>query len=108
MRRTDALKRDLDTITQAQPQKRRQRALAKDRILQVLIADLVAARAAVGMSQREVAELMWTTTSVISRLESGRGAPPTLNTIEKYALAVGARVEIRVRPAPWTSTAART
>ena len=33
----------------------------------------------------------------VSRLESGRYARPTLDTIEKYALAVGARVEIRVR-----------
>jgi hypothetical protein len=41
---------------------------------------------------------MWTTKSAVSRLESGCYARPTLDTIEKYALAVGARVEIRVRP----------
>jgi hypothetical protein len=35
--------------------------------------------------------------SAVSRLESGRYARPTQDTIEKYALAVGARVEIRVR-----------
>ena len=40
---------------------------------------------------------MWTTKSAVSRLESGRYARPTLATVEKYALAVGARVEIRVR-----------
>jgi hypothetical protein len=33
----------------------------------------------------------------VARLESGRYARPTLDTIQKYALAVGARVEIRVR-----------
>ena len=41
---------------------------------------------------------MWTTTSAVSRLESGRDARPTLDMVEKYALAVGARVEIRVGP----------
>jgi hypothetical protein len=34
---------------------------------------------------------------VISRLESGFGTRPTMTTIEEYALAVGASVEIRVR-----------
>ena len=41
---------------------------------------------------------MWTTKSAVSRLESGCYARPTLDTIEEYALAVDARVEIRVRP----------
>jgi hypothetical protein len=35
--------------------------------------------------------------SAVSRLECGLRTQPTLRTIEKYALAVGARVEIRVR-----------
>jgi hypothetical protein len=43
----------------------------------------------------EVAMKMWTTKSAVSRLESGCYARPNLDTIEKYALAVGARVEIR-------------
>ena len=50
------------------------------------------------MTQQEVAMRMWTTKSAVSRLESGRYARPTLATVEKYARAVGARVEIRVRP----------
>jgi transcriptional regulator with XRE-family HTH domain len=41
---------------------------------------------------------MWTTKSAVSRLESGRYARPTLDTVERYALAVGAQVEIRVGP----------
>ena len=49
------------------------------------------------MTQHEVATRMWTTKSAVSRLERGRYARPTLDTIEKYALAVGARVEIRMR-----------
>ena len=50
-----------------------------------------------GLSQEEVAARMLTTASAISRLESGRRTRPTLRTIENYALAVGALVEIRVR-----------
>ena len=76
---------------------RRSRALARDRTLQLLIADLVAARTAAGMTQQEVARKMGTTKSAICRLESGVCTRPTLSTIQKYALAVGARVEVRVR-----------
>ena len=76
---------------------RRGRAFAADRTLQALVADLVAARAAAGMSQQDVAERMSSTKSAVSRLESGVGTRPTLTTIEKYAWAVGAVVEIRVR-----------
>ena len=69
--------------------------MLKDRTLQTLVADLVAARAAAGMTQRKVAVRTWTTKSAVSRLESGCHARPTLDTIEKHALAVGARVEFR-------------
>lgn len=76
---------------------RRPRTFKTDRTLQTLVADLVAARTAAGMTQEQVAVRMWTTKSVVSRLESGAGTRPTLTTIEKYAVAVGAIVEIRVR-----------
>ena len=49
------------------------------------------------MTQEDVAARMWTTQSVVSRLESGVCTRPTLSTIEKHADAVGAVVEIRVR-----------
>ncbi len=77
--------------------KRLTRALTTDRTLQALVADLVAARIAAGMTQEEVAARMWTTRSVVSRLESGVRTRPTLTTIERYAVAVGATVDIRVR-----------
>src|SRR5262245_28951960 len=67
------------------------------RTLQALAAELVAARTSAGMSQQDVAGRMHTTKSAISRLESGSRTYPRLSTIEKYALAVGARVEIRIR-----------
>lgn len=84
---------------QSGPERRRRcaQALARDRTLQSLVADLVAARTDAGMSQAEVAARMFTATSAVSRLESGRYTRPTLTTIEKYARAVGACVEIRVR-----------
>ncbi len=88
----------LAMLSHARHNRREQRALLRDRVLRVLVADLVAARTAAGMTQHEVALRMWTTRSAVSRLESGRYARPTLDTVEKYALAVGARVEIRVRP----------
>lgn len=68
-----------------------------DRTLQVLVADLAAARAAAGMTQQDVADRMRSTRSAVSRLECGLHTRPTLTTIENYARAVGAIVEIRVR-----------
>jgi len=97
--RSPVLARNLDLLTTQDDRKntRGRRPLKADRTLQVLVADLVAARAAAGMTQEEVAVRMWTTKSVVSRLESGVCTRPTLSTIEKYAVAVGALVEIRVR-----------
>ena len=96
--RSDAIARTLAMLSHARRSRKRAQALAKDRTLQELVSDLVAARTAAGMTQHDVAMRMWTTKSAVSRLENGRYARPTLDTIEKYALAVGARVEIRVRP----------
>ena len=96
--RSDAIAHTVAMHSHARRSRKRPRALVKDCTLQTLVADLVAARTAAGMTQHEVAMRMWTTKSAVSRLESGCYARPTLDTIEKYALAVGARVEIRVRP----------
>ena len=94
---TATMARTLAMLSQVRHDRKGQRALLRDRVLRVLVADLVAARTAAGMTQHEVAMRMWTTKSAVSRLESGRYARPTLDTVEKYALAVGARVEIHVR-----------
>ncbi len=93
---SQVLARNLASLTQGR-KKRHTRTLTTDRTLQALAADLVAARIAAGMTQEEVAARMWTTRSVVSRLESGMRTRPTLTTIERYAVAVGATVEIRVR-----------
>ena len=87
---------NLASLTEGR-KKRHTRALMTDRTLRALVADLVAARVVAGMTQEEVAARMWTTKSVVSRLESGVRTRPTLTTVERYAVAVGATVEIRVR-----------
>jgi DNA-binding XRE family transcriptional regulator len=96
-RSADELARALAMMQCARKSRRRRPALLKDKMLQALVSDLAAARIAAGMTQEQVALRMWTTKSAVSRLESGRYARPTLDTIQKYALAVGACVEIRVR-----------
>ena len=50
-----------------------------------------------GLSQRELAERMGTTQSVVGRLEAG-GSTPTITTLELIADALGLRLELRFRP----------
>jgi len=55
------------------------------------------ARAAAGVTQAEVAELIGTTQSAVARLESGSGKhSPSLSTLQKYAHALGCRLELRL------------
>jgi DNA-binding XRE family transcriptional regulator len=65
-------------IASAKRANRRARALAGDRTLPDLIADLVAARIAAGMTQHDVVRKLWTTKSTICRLESGVCTRPNL------------------------------
>lgn len=58
----------------------------QDLALGQLIHDL---RIEVGMSQRELAERMGTTQSVISRLEEGGGARNRIDTLARVATALG-------------------
>ena len=92
------LARTLAMLSPARHNRREQRAPLVDRVLRVPVADRVAARTTAGMTQHEVALRKCPPKSAASRLERGRYARPTLDTVEKYALAVGARVAIRVRP----------
>ena len=96
--RSQVLERNIALLTSALAA-RHPPSLAGDCTLQLLVADLVAARTAVGMTQEDVAARMWTTKSAVCRLESGVRTHPTLRTIPRYALAVGARVKIRLRAA---------
>jgi predicted transcriptional regulator len=62
------------------------------------IADNVAARRVeMGMSQRELAELVGTTQSAIARLERG-GRPPRIDTLLNIADALECELFVELRP----------
>jgi len=66
-----------------------------------MIAELIKARKMAGKTQKEVAKKMHTSSSVIARLEGGMNQKrhsPTLNTIRKYANAVGCAILIKLVP----------
>jgi len=94
---SEILAANLETLARVRLARRKPRALGRDLTLQQLVTRLIAARSDAGITQAEVAALMATTKSVVSRLDSGRYTRPTLSTIEKYAFAVGCRVEVILR-----------
>jgi len=63
-----------------------------------LAREMLGARSRVGLTQEAVAELMGTTKSAVSRLESAGKHVPSLMTLKKYAQAVGCRLEIKLIP----------
>ena len=65
-----------------------------------LVRELLSARSRAGLTQEEVAQRMGTTKSAVSRLEAAGKTSPSVTTLEKYAQAVGSRVEIRLVPGP--------
>ena len=64
----------------------------------LLAKEMIAARSKSGLTQEAVAELMETTKSAVSRLETGGKHAPSLRTLKKYARAVGCRLEIKLVP----------
>jgi transcriptional regulator with XRE-family HTH domain len=58
---------------------------------------MMEARLRAGLFQRQLAELMGTSQSTISRLESGQDLP-TVATLEKLAEVTGHRLEMRFVP----------
>ena len=64
-----------------------------------LLRSLLKARKRAGLTQAEVAERMGTKTPSIARLESSNSKhSPSINTLRKYAEAVGCRLEIKLVP----------
>ena len=59
----------------------------------MIASELIRARIKSNLTQKEVAEKMGTTQSVIARLESGNNLP-SLKTILKYGEAIGRKVHI--------------
>jgi DNA-binding XRE family transcriptional regulator len=64
----------------------------------LLVREMLSARSKSGLTQEAVAELMGTTKSAVSRLESGGRHAPSLTTLKKYAQAVGCDLEIKLIP----------
>jgi DNA-binding XRE family transcriptional regulator len=62
------------------------------------IREMIEARLKSSLTQKEVAELMGTTKSAVSRLESAGKHAPSMTTLKKYAQAVGCRLEIKLIP----------
>jgi DNA-binding XRE family transcriptional regulator len=63
-----------------------------------LVREILAARLKLGLTQEAVAQLMGTTKSAVSRLESTGKHTPSLTTLKKYAQAVGCQLEIKLIP----------
>ncbi len=57
---------------------------------------MLKARARAGLTQDAVAERMGTTKSAISRLESAGKHAPSLETLKRYAQAVGCELQVRL------------
>ena len=63
--------------------------------------DMIAMRTAAGKTQEEMAVLLGTKKSNISRLESvNNDISPRLATVEEYARALGYRMKVEFEPAP--------
>lgn len=62
----------------------------------VLVTQMIRARAKAGLTQDNVAELMGTTKSAVSRLEAAGKHAPSLSTLKKYAAAVGCDLQIKL------------
>ncbi|MDR2160583.1 MAG: helix-turn-helix domain-containing protein [Desulfovibrio sp.] len=60
--------------------------------------EIIRTRVAAGMSQKELAEKIGTTQSVIARLESG-GHTPSLSTLKRVAEATHSKLSIELVPA---------
>jgi DNA-binding XRE family transcriptional regulator len=63
-----------------------------------LASELIDARIKAGLTQEAVAEAMGTTKSAVSRLEKTTTHSPSLSTLQRYADAVGCRLEIKFVP----------
>lgn len=62
-----------------------------------LVGEMVEARQAAGLTQAEVASRMGTSQSVVARLENARHMP-TFDMIDRYAKALGRRLDIHLVP----------
>jgi predicted transcriptional regulator len=64
-----------------------------------ILDEILAARKAAGLTQAQVAKKMGTQTPAVARLESSLATgkhSPSLNTLKKYAEAVGKKVQVHL------------
>ncbi|WP_440103578.1 helix-turn-helix transcriptional regulator [Glutamicibacter mishrai] len=78
----------------------RQRAKSLSQSQRQMISDLVGIRIERGMTQEDVALMLGVTRQRVSRMEQ-YDSNPRLETIRRYANAVGARIESRVTIDEW-------
>jgi len=64
----------------------------------LLVREMLSARAKSGLTQEAVAQLMGTTKSAVSRLESAGKHAPSITTLKKYARAVGCDLQVKLVP----------
>jgi DNA-binding XRE family transcriptional regulator len=64
----------------------------------LLVREMLSARSKSGLTQEAVAELMGTTKSAVSRLESAGKHAPSITTLKRYAQAVGCDLKIKLVP----------
>ena len=64
----------------------------------LLVREMLSARSKSGLTQEAVAELMGTTKSAVSRLESAGKHAPSITTLKKYAQAVGCDLRVKLVP----------
>lgn len=72
--------------------------IVSDRTLYRVSRELWRARIGCRLRQKELAGMMGTTASAISRLERAKGPSPSLATLQRYADVVGCYLEIRLIP----------
>jgi DNA-binding phage protein len=68
--------------------------------MRVLAAELRRQRTALGLSLTDVSERTGMTRAALSRLENGWNANPTVDTLFRYAAALGAHLSFTVTPPP--------
>ena len=68
-----------------------------------LVREMLSARSKSGLTQEAVAEMMGTTKSAVSRLESAGKHAPSLTTLKRYAQAVGCHLEIKFVPQSYST-----
>lgn len=79
----------------ARPEVRREYARLGDEF--AFLDEILKARAAAGLSQAEVAKRIGTTQSAVARLESaGGGHSPSIITLQRYASALGCKLQVRL------------